>query len=432
MKKVTRLFVAKDVSVATTGITVSATSPADGVIVAINAADNAQYEAANDNPTDSPAIFLMQGDTTTVDPNDGVTKLGHVTGQTFKWSDVVGYKAQAFQPARPNIWYVGAAPSATTTLAAGTGSIVNTSSAEYELVIMQVNDADVESATVRYNYTSSTSATQSEIALAFETLIQNDIANLNSAASKLISACNAVGDGTGVDGLTSPTDYGIQIKFKSGVKGYVGARLGFGSTVVTEDTTYYPGMGTYTQMQAIENESLANRGHKNTLWFAFSPTKYVVTQPNSAVTSTSASGTIVFTAGSKAVTTGTGNVSGTWVAGDAILVGGTDTYTIKSVTLSGSDTDSLVLDEPFRGSTVTYTASSSAFAASAVTHVEGYDLVVLDVISYMESTRAGSTLESLPKCFVLAFPSYVANASTSTTVLGELNDGLTNFPAITL
>ena len=428
MKKVTKLFVAKDAAVATTGITLSASSPGDGKVVIFNADDNAQYEAANDDPATSPEVFIVQGDTTSVDAQGNL--LGHRTSETFRWKDVVGFKAEKFKPARNNVWYVGAAPAASSTYAAGTGSIVVTNSSEYEIVIKAINNKDVEPTMLRYNYTSDSTATQAEIAAAFATKIANDIANGNSAASKILSAARKVGDGTGVDGLTSPTDYGIQIIGAPGVKIAVGCKMAMVGTTITEDVGFYAGIGTYSQMQDMEADSLGNKAHKNRIWFPYSPTLYVSTQSNSPLTSTNASGTIDFTQGSKAVATTTGNITETLATGDAISVEGV-VYTIKSVGLASGNTNTIVLNEPFRGSNTTFTASSSAFATTDVAKIEGYNLVVLDVISTFDSTRAGVTKEMAAKCFIFAVPSYVANASAYTTFLGELSDGLSGvFPAI--
>ena len=405
--RVMRLFTSKDVSTAASGLTVNTVT--NGSVVPFKANDNTQL-LATDTVTESNEIFLVQGETGTIS-STGAAK-GNLVSPSIKGVTVRDYRGEIFKAYRQEIVYVGHKPSNTTTHAAGSGAIVAANSSEYSMLIKFKGQQEILWRASRYNYTSDTSATQLEIATAFVTKINADTA--------IGAVAVVVGDGTGANGVTGATNYGIQVIFNANLYGSVGlpdvyptVTNAFSTTPVATDVNYSPGNGNQVQMLDVEFTSQSNMGFKNRIWFPGGdttavPTTYIVAQSASALT-----GTCATTAGDRRVT-GTGTFFLTELAvGDAININGTR-YSVRTIT---SDV-ALALDNP----------AIDTNAADASTKEEGYDIVVIAHDNTMASARAGETIELAPMQTLVAFPSKLTNASAKTTFLTAMNTWMASTP----
>ncbi len=227
-----------------------------------------------------------------------------------------------------------------------------------------------------------------------------------------------IGNGTSTDGLTSATAYGLQLKGKTSDYYFsVGVSTSFGlASNPTPDTKEYRGNGTVALLREAQEISQGNFGYLNRLMLVKSITDYVVEQTSTPLAMTGASDTVTFTQNSKVVTTGTGTIaSGEIIAGDKIVVNGV-TYGV-AVADDGT-VDELTLTEPFKGATVTYTASGSAVAE--VLKAQGYDVIVIDhdipVASQDNQNIHPKACETR-----IALPSYLTQSTAKTTFLAALN-----------
>jgi len=412
MNKVFRLLVSKDVAVAASGLTTS-TLP-DGGIAAFKQ-DWTQLGAA-ETIVNSPSINIVQR---VVNSSD--VKIGNIVSFPVIGVGVTGYKGQKFISGRNQITYVGLHPAGSPkTLATGTGDIVATSGVEYELSVIDQAEKEIRQVPKRYNYPSDSSATQLEIATYFVTAINNDPDSFVSAS--------VIGNGTGTNGLTSATAWGIKLKGKNPKYFFrVGTSEAWNTTPITYDVDNYIGTNTIAQLQEIEDYSQGYQGYLNRIWLPKTITDFIVNQPNSTFTSTSATGTINFTQNSVSVGTTTGDIAGILLqAGDSIWVQGVR-YTIDSVTNDGTNTSAFTITEPFVGATVAITASGSAFSSSDFSKEESYNTIVIthDAIFDRAYTDGHATR---PQETIIAIPSKLANATALTTIQTCLNAWVATTP----
>lgn len=405
--RVLRLFTSKDVSTAASGLTVNTVT--NGSVVPFKAVDNTQL-LATDTVTESNEIFLVQGETGNI-ASTGAAK-GNLVGTFIKGNTVRDYRGEQFKAYRQEVVYVGAKPSASADYTTGTGAIVIANSSEYSMLIKFKGQQEILWRVSRYNYTSDTSATQLEIATAFVTKINADTAVGATAA--------VTGNGTGDNGVTGATAWGIQVIFNANLYGSVGlpdvyptVTNAFSTTPVATDVNYSPGNGNQVQMQNVEFDSQSNMGFKNRIWFPGGDTTSVPTNYIAAQTASALTGTIVSTEGDRRVV-GTGTFFLTELAvGDAVYISSVR-YSVKAIT-----TDlALVLETP----------ALDTNAGAAMTKEEGYDIVVIAHDNYFASARAGETVELAPMQTLVAFPSKLTNASAKTTFLTAMNTWMASTP----
>lgn len=409
INKVYRLLIAKDVAVSTSGVTIA--NAADGAVVAFTD-QNAQL-TTSDTIATAPSIYLAQK-VSNADP-----KVGSIISLPILGAGVSNYKGESFRPGQEQITYVGLTPSATT-IAAGTGDVTYTSGEAYSIAILNKQEKEIVMKPERYYYTAK--ATDNKL-----TLLQEFARQINANVDSIVRA-RVIGNGTGTDGLSSATAYGLQLKGKEAKFFFeVGVSDSFNAAVTT-DTANFAGSGTVAQLTDMQDMSRGFLGYLNRIWLPKTISSYVASQANSPITSNSASGTLTFTQNSKVVTTTTGDlVAGSLVAGDEIVVNGV-TYGVAGVTLGGgSAITDITLTEPFIGSTVTYTASSSVFSTAQVAKVEGYDLIVIDHANIIDSAVNQNQNPKMTQT-IIAVPSYLANATAKSTFLNAVNAWMLTLP----
>jgi len=399
--KVFRLLVGKDVDVSATGLTPATAT--DGSIVPFTE-DWAEL-LTSDTIATSPIVYLMQKVTNASD-----AKIGSIMSLPIHGQYVRNYKGESFRPGAEQVTYIGLAASATT-LAAGTGDVTATVGDEYQINILNAEEKEKVQVPSRYYYILPTGGTKYTLLVEFARQINAD--------ENCVCTARVVGNGTGTDGLTSATAYGLQLKAKDTKYFFsVGVSDSFGATV-TYDTEQFRGEGTVSILEAVQEVSQGNLGYYNRLMLPKTITNYVATQANSAIATTGATDTATFTQNSKVVTTATGTIAaGALAAGDKISVAGVE-YCIESLTTGGGGIiETLTLTEPFKAATVTYTASGSVLPS--VTKVEGYDVIVID---HDVPVNSQDNQNIHPKACrtIVAIPSKLANATAKTTFLAAIN-----------
>ncbi len=187
-------------------------------------------------------------------------------------TSVITYKGESYKPSQRSVWSIGYSRKT------ATGTIEVNNDTNYNFIIRFKNDKWMYSErpeVLNINFQSSIAATQLQIA----TTIANSINN--SSYKKEISAV-IVGDGTGVYGLTSASNYGVEITSKDVDQFFtttytpnkvyfslhVNDASGFGATTTgTEIQTFTYGSGTYDQVYVIENKDFQYEGVLNRrLW----------------------------------------------------------------------------------------------------------------------------------------------------------------------
>ncbi len=395
MNKVFRLLVSKDVAVAASGLTPS-TVPNGGVVAFKS--DWTQL-GASDDISDSSLIYVVQG-VTSSDP-----KIGNIASFSIKGTGVTGYLGQKFQAGRYQISYVGAAP--LVTYALGSGSIVATSGLEYEISIINKSEKEKYQVPERYNFLSDSSATQLEIAT-------KAVAAINGNPDSCVVA-TVIGNGTGSDGLTGATAWGIKLKAKLVTTFFeVSGNDSWGATPFTTPITNFAGINTFDQLTVVEQYSQGYQGYLNRFILVKPITNFIVAQANSALTVTGTD-TLVVTQDSTLLTFGSA-VTSVLVAGDSIYISGVQ-YTIDTKTSSTV----YHTTEPYKGSTATLTAST------AVTKEESYDTIIVDHDAIFDRPFLDGHA-TRPEQTIIAIPSYLAQATALTTIETCLDSWMASTP----
>jgi len=229
---------------------------------------------------------------------------------TFKKSmsingrSVQSARAERYKPAAREVWAVG--HNRVGSVNAGTIEVNNAT--EYTMTIRFKNDKSFYSErpeTLRIQFTSSATATQLSIATQIA-------AAINNGGFKSLITAVVIGDGTGVLGLTSATDYGVEIyandinQFASSTfkenrvyfSCHIDDSTGFGTTTTcTQIQANSYGEGTYNYIYNKENyeyqyEGLSNRRlwPTQTVEFGVSSTGYL--SGNVAAAATSPTGNV--------------------------------------------------------------------------------------------------------------------------------------------
>jgi len=219
--KVFRLLVGKDVAVNAT--TATAANATDGAIVPFTE-DWAEL-LTSDTIATAPIIYLLQK---VVNSSDA--KIGSIISLPIHGLYLRGLKGESFRPGQEQITYIGLTPSATT-IAAGTGDVTATEGEEYSINILNAEEKQKFQVPSRYYYKLPVGGTKLSLLTEFARQINADEASVVTA--------RVIGNGTGTDGLTAPTAYGLQLK-GTDVKYFysVGVSDSFGADV-TVDTKQY-------------------------------------------------------------------------------------------------------------------------------------------------------------------------------------------------
>ena len=234
---------------------ISAITP--GMIGIYGADMTALNPAGVDTITTQPAIYIVEG------KSEYVKRSMKIAGTA-----VTAYKAESYVPAKRNVWSIGY------NRATSTGSIEVNNDTNYNFTIRFKNDKWLYSQRpelLNVNFQSSSASTQSALATTITSTINNSSWKAEVIAKK-------VGNGTGVDGLTGATAFGVEITAKDVDQFYsttytpnqvyfsvqVNDASGFGTTTtcsLIQSMDY--GSGTYNQVYTIENKDLAYEGAIN-------------------------------------------------------------------------------------------------------------------------------------------------------------------------
>ena len=213
--------------------------------------------AGVDTITTQPAIYIVEGKT------DYTKRSMKIAGTA-----VTSYKAQSYTPAQRNVWSIGYNRA---TLA---GSIEVNNDTNYNFTIRFKNDKWLYSQRpelLNVNFQSPSAATQTGLATTI-------VSTINNSSWKAEVVAKKVGNGTGIDGLTGATAFGVEITAKDVDQFYsttytanqvyfsvqVNDASGFGTTTtcsMIQAMDY--GSGTYTQVYETENKDLAYEGAIN-------------------------------------------------------------------------------------------------------------------------------------------------------------------------
>lgn len=344
-------------------------------------------------------------------------------------ANVISARGKRYSPATREVWAIGY----NRKTAAGLIAVVN--STDYTFNIRFKNDKSLYSErpeVLRGSFLSSAAATQLTIATQIAAVV-------NNGGYKTLVKAIIVGNGTGIQGLTGATAYGVEItaldinQFRSSTykenRVYFSVSVedatGFGATTTCDQiqaNSY--GEGTYNYIYNKENfdyqyEGLSNRR----LWpaqsvsFNVSPTGYLTT-------TVAGTGNVGVTAGSDIITFATTNAMvrvGELVSLDGVM------YEIKYLIGTGA-ASSAVLTTPFAGLTT---------ATSVLLFKYFYSILILEFTD--NSFTSGADLISVSrKSVYIATPAidagaaYTAIATGSTegaSLLSKLNTWLAATPA---
>lgn len=342
--------------------------------------------AGGDTVTTQPYIYVVSCNTDT----EGVNQLKR-SGRIYH-ADVTSYKGASYTPAKREVWAIGH------NRKTGVGTIAAANATAYKMSIVFKHDKQLGSErpmSFSINFVSAAAATQSTIADQIVAAITN-----NKALNKYVKAIK-IGDGTGVYGLTAPTDYGVEITAKdidqytgtnyNNVKVYFSVHVdddsGFGATTTcTQIQANEYGVGTYEQVRIMEDKAFAMEGVLNrTMWpipvldYAVSPTYALSAAIVPTVTGTVNGDTVTFTA----------TVATMLRAGEKVELNGVN-YEIKY----------------FISTTVAVLTSEIAVAIPALSECKVRTLYDIITIEYNERrvTSGTNTVTLAPRSVIIAVP----------------------------
>jgi hypothetical protein len=218
--------------------------------------------AGADTIMDQPGIYIVEGKT----DSSGVNYVKR--SSKIDAASVLSYNAESYTPAKREVWALGYSR------ATSTGTIEVNPDTTYNYTIRFKNDKFIYSErpeVLNVSFTSSTTATQLSIATQVASSINN------SSFKKNIIAV-VIGDGTGISGLTSASNYGVEITSKDVEQFinttytlnqvyfavFVNDTTGFGTTTTcTQIQAFSYGVGTYNQIYSLENKCFGTEGVMN-------------------------------------------------------------------------------------------------------------------------------------------------------------------------
>lgn len=356
--------------------------------------------AGGDTITTQPAIYIVEGKTDS-DSVSYLKKSNKILG-----SNVTKYEAASYAPSRLEVWAIGHSR------LTATGTIDVVDDTNYNFTIRFKNDKwnySERPEVLNVNFTSAaTGSTQFTIATQIASSINN-----SSFKSQIIAV--VVGDGTGVYGLTSATDYGVEITSKEVNQFYattytpnkvyfsvhVNDASGFGaSTTCTQIQSFSYGSGTYDQVYTMENKDFMNEGVVNrrqwpipVLDYSASSTLVLSSAIAETVTGTISEDTVTFS----------GTVAAKLSAGDYVDFAGVN-YRIKY----------------FISTTVAVLTSVllAGQAAAAVKVRDKYDLITIEFTDAI--TTPTGVVATANKSVVIAVPAIdTAGAYNSLSAAGQ-------------
>lgn len=356
LNRVQSIFIGDGTGLPADNATIS--SVTSGIVGVYGADMTALNPAGGDTITTQPAIYIVEGKT----DSSGVSYVKR--SSKIDGASVISYQADSYSPAKREVWALGYSRSA------ATGTIEVNPDTTYNYTIRFKNDKFIYSErpeVLNVSFTSSTTATQLSIATQVASSINN------SSFKKNVIAV-VVGDGTGVYGLTSASNYGVEITSKDVEQFinttytlnqvyfavFVNDATGFGTTTTcTQIQAFAYGTGTYNQIYSLENKCFGTEGVMNRRQWPIPVLDYSST--SALVLSASITPTVAGTAGEDKVTF-SATVAAILRAGEKVELGGIN-YEIKYFI----STTVAVLTSVITGSTMTTSAAKVRYKYDTIT-----------------------------------------------------------------
>lgn len=375
--------------------------------------------------------MLTQASGITVSDSDSLQIFNYITSNaTLKRTmqipgrRITSYKGEKYSPSTRQVIAIGY------NRKTAAGSIPVAASTDYQFDIHVSSDKQTYSER-NLNFTltllSAATATQSTIATQIVNAI-NGPTGSSGYLNKLLSA-KKVGDGTGVDGLTGATNYGVELTGKlltQAVGSYAietpafsvqcNSLSGFGQGyVATVISTPSQGTGSYQWTYNLENFLLGEEGKINRVIFPIPVDNFQVSSTPISSATVAGTGNVGVTTSSDLVTFATTNTA--FAPGDLI------TYTNAAATVLNAEikyligTTQAVLVDPIVGSTN---------ATSVVKKRGFYDVVTIEFTNPNLFDGAGVTGNS-NEGVVIAIPAWTAataynvTSTSAASILGLLN-----------
>ena len=356
LNRVQSIFIGDGTGLPADNATIS--SVTSGIVGVYGTDMTALNPAGGDTITTQPAIYIVEGKT----DSSGVSYVKR--SSKIDGASVISYQADSYSPAKREVWALGYSRSA------AAGTIEVNPDTTYNYTIRFKNDKFIYSErpeVLNVSFTSSTTATQLSIATQVASSINN------SSFKKNVIAV-VVGDGTGVYGLTSASNYGVEITSKDVEQFinttytlnqvyfavFVNDATGFGTTTTcTQIQAFAYGSGTYNQIYSLENKCFGTEGVMNRRQWPIPVLDYSST--SALVLSASITPTVAGTAGEDKVTF-SATVAAIVRAGEKVELGGIN-YEIKYFI----STTVAVLTSVITGSTMTTSAAKVRYKYDTIT-----------------------------------------------------------------
>ena len=334
LNRVQSIFISDGTALPTTDSAISAVTPGKIGVYGIGMAALNPLGTSMNMQT-NPAIYIVEGKT----DSSGVSYVKR--SSKIDGASVLSYQAESYSPAKREVWALGYSRKT------ATGTIEVNPDTTYNYTIRFKNDKFIYSErpeVLNVSFTSSTTATQLSIATQVASSINN------SSFKKNVIAV-VVGDGTGVYGLTSASNYGVEITSKDVEQFinttytlnqvyfavFVNDATGFGTTTTcTQIQAFAYGSGTYNQVYSLENKCFGTEGVMNRRQWPIPVLDYSTTSTfyNSSVIGVTTTGTI----GQDQVTFAT-TIEAILKPGDKVVIDGVN-YEIKYIKGNGQGTTS--------------------------------------------------------------------------------------------
>ena len=372
-----------------------------------------QTYAAVETPTTSPGIRVIQG-----------ARNGNVSSTYIRGNRVQRYQGSIWTPTKNQVTTIGYNGNTTivTNLPASTqlGSIPVAVNTEYTMTINFKEEKQFFSYFRRYVYVTGAVATQLSIGQAFESLINAD---LNTGATRTRGGkakAVLIGNGTGVNGLTTATSYGIKlVGLTPDIFFSVHLDFGWTSALVTEHVTNTLGVGNMSVgvYEGLDETERWSKGQSeavmNRIWMPPTPDLYINQNGFADPTAFTTNGTALSTANVVSMTSVTGLVEG-----QIITINGRF-YKIERIDVAAND---IRVEDTF------------GVAVGSGNTVVGYGFYSLITIQHEgeQDTQYNNGQAYAPMTTVIAIPRYrdtATNTYFATDLLSALNNYMGSVPA---
>ena len=400
--KVTEIFIGNGTALSANNTSISALT---GQVNIVGGDMTALNPAGGDTITTQPSIYVVN-----TLANGDLKRSFEIKGL-----NVTGYTGQSYTPAKREVWAIGYNRLTTA------GLIEVNNSTLYNFTIRFKNDKIFYSQrpeVLNVTFTSSASATQSNIADQIVSAINNSAYGSQASGIKCIKSVK-VGNGTGVYGLTGATAWGVEIwgldinqftktSYKENIVYFsvqVDDATGFESTTTcTQIQAFDYGTGTYNTVYNMENFMYGYEGVLNRRLFP-TPDLAYLSSSTGTLSGTIAAFTVTGTISEDTVTFSAA-ASTQLPAGSKVVLNGT-AYEIKyyiSTTVA-----------------VLTTVLSAGLAADIVAARAWYDVYAIDVTDVVTSPGA-NVGQFAKKTVLIATPAINAGATAMTTQGDESTD----------